>query len=146
MERLAVDTTSSSSATVRHSPSSYTGPPDTAPTAEKSTADPAIVKDDPNLFDYTYAPPSKSAVRKFDPTSQLGDQLTDLSSDMLNNLTTDTKEEQIRICSLNINGLTDTNLGLLQNYMDLKKLDVMALQNTRLSLSESNRLAGLIRR
>jgi len=31
-------------------------------------------------------------------------------------------------------------------YMDLKKLDVMALQDTILSLSESNRLAGLIRR
>jgi len=40
----------------------------------------------------------------------------------------------------------DIKLGLLLNYMDLKKLNVMPLQDTRLSFLESNRLVGLIRR
>jgi len=89
-EGEAVDITPSSSVPVGHSLSD-TSPLDPASTAETTTDDPVIVEDDPNLFDYTYTLPSKSTVQHFDPTSQLGDQLTDLSSDILNTLTTDTK-------------------------------------------------------
>jgi len=68
-------------------------------------------------------------------------QIDDLINDNLNTFSTEGKREQIRISSLNIDGLTDVRLGLLLSYMDLKKLDVLALQDTRLSQSESNRLA-----
>jgi hypothetical protein len=83
---------------------------------ETTATAPEIDEDDPNLFDYNYTPPSNSIVRSFDPVSQLRDQLEDLTKDSFNTLTTDTKKGEIRICSLNINGLTDTKLGLLLNY------------------------------
>jgi len=93
--------------------------------------------DTSGYFDYTYSPPPDSVIQNFDPTQQLHSQSYNLVSDNLNTLTTDSKNEQIRICSLNINGLADVKLGLLLYYMDLKKLDVLSLQDNLSSLSES---------
>jgi len=98
-------------------------------------------EDTSGYFDYNYSPPPELVVQSFDPTQYLHCLLSDLSSDNLNTLTTGNKQGQIRICSLIINGLTDAKLGLLLNYMALKSLDVLSLLDTRLSPSETNRLA-----
>jgi len=117
------------------------------PAAQGETATQDSPTDDTDgFFDYTYTPPSDKIIQDFDSTQQLGSQIQDQINDNFNTLTTDGKHGQIRIRSLNINGLTDVKLGLLLNYMDLKKLDILALQDTRLSQSESNRLASMIRR
>ena len=72
--------------------------------------------DETGFFDYTYTPPPEKIIQAFDSTQQLGSQLHDLVNDNLNTLTTDGKQGQIRVSSLNINGLTDIKLGRLLNY------------------------------
>ena len=82
----------------------------------------------------------------FDSTAHLSEMLADLSADPLNTFTTTLPEGQIRVCSLNINGLNDSKLGFLLTYIQLKKLDVLALQDTRLTATESNYMGANIRR
>ena len=69
----------------------------------------------------------------------------DLSTDPLNTVTTLLPEGQIQIYSLNVNGLIDIKLSLLLSYMSAKKLEVWAIQDTRLTVPESNRMGSVIR-
>ena len=90
-------------------------------------------------------PPLPSSDSDFDPTNYLATLLGDMALNKLNTVSTDLPEGQIRICSLNVNGLSDVKLGLLLTYMELMKIDVLALQDTRLTITESNRMGADIR-
>jgi hypothetical protein len=87
---------------------------------------------------YAALPPIKKFVH-FDGNSHLIIQESDLATDPLSTLcSSNNLKGQLRVSSLNVNGLTMVKLGFLLTYMELKKLDVLALQDTRLSATESS--------
>ena len=83
----------------------------------------------------------------FDGAMHLKDQESGLATDPLNTLCSmSALHGQLRVCSLNVNGLTIVKLGLLLTYMELNHLDVLALQDTRLSATESSTMSSIIRK
>jgi len=95
---------------------------DTEPDLTSTGINEPVTAESHDHFDYNYISLPKSAIQMIDFTRKLHSLLSDLSSDSLNALTTDNKKKQIRICSLNINGLMEIMLGLLLHYMDLNDL------------------------
>ena len=72
----------------------------------------------------------------------LAQRLAHLKEDVYNTLDTgSTKDSHLRVATLNINGLEKSKLPVLLTYVSVKQIDVLLLQDTRLTKAESKAIS-----